>query len=73
MAADISIGATLSVTDRRQVMTITAPVSSRGSNYDVSPDGRRILLSKPAGNEARLVVVTNWFTEVRRKIAEAKK
>ncbi len=72
MAADLAGGATPAVTGRHQVMTITTPMLNNTSNYDLSPDGRRILLSKSAGGEAKLVVVTNWFTEVRRKLAEAK-
>ena len=43
-------------------------------SYDVSPDGRRFLMMKesPAGgqNEPRsMVVVLNWFEEVRRRVA----
>jgi len=45
---------------------------TRGSaSYDVSPDGRRIVVAEPAGSEAKLVVIINWFTEVRRKLKQA--
>jgi serine/threonine protein kinase/Tol biopolymer transport system component len=41
--------------------------------YDVSPDGKRLLVARQAVDESKVIVVENWLTEVRRKIAEAKK
>lgn len=40
-------------------------------NYDVSPDGRTLLFTRSAGPELKLVVVLNWLTEVRERIAAA--
>jgi hypothetical protein len=39
-----------------------------GMSHDISPDGRRqlVLLGPSAETTNRLVVVTNWFTEVSR-------
>ena len=40
------------------------------SNYDVHPDGERFVMMKPVEEEAssaRLVVVLNWFEELRRR------
>lgn len=59
------------MTERRPVLSVNAPGSDVGANYDISPDGNRILIGKPAGGEAKLIVVTNWFTEVRRKLKQA--
>ncbi len=37
------------------------------SNYDVHPDGQRFVMIKPyEGDPPRLVVVLNWFDELRR-------
>lgn len=35
--------------------------------YDISPDGTRFIMSRPANsnNSERLVVVLNWFAELR--------
>jgi hypothetical protein len=40
--------------------------------YGVSPDGTRLVFSKPAGGETKTVVVLNWLDEVRRKLAAAR-
>jgi serine/threonine-protein kinase len=38
------------------------------SNYDIHPDGERFVMIKPIEQEsARLVVVLNWFEELRRR------
>ncbi len=44
--------------------------SSDGQSYDVTPDGERFLmLRRPAGTEPRqVIVVTNWFRELRRLV-----
>jgi serine/threonine-protein kinase len=41
-------------------------------NYDVTADGRRLLLVKPATESLllSLIVVENWFTELQQKIGE---
>jgi serine/threonine-protein kinase len=44
----------------------SAPVHAM---YGVSPDGTRLVFSKPTGGEAKTVVVLNWLDEVRRKTA----
>jgi Tol biopolymer transport system component len=38
--------------------------------YDVSPDGQRFLMIKDAG--AQIVVVENWFEELRAKVPPGK-
>jgi hypothetical protein len=44
-----------------------------GASYDLSPDGQRIVFAQPTGSEARLVVIVNWFTVVRKMLQEAKR
>ena len=44
----------------------------KGVGYDVSPDGQRFLLLKPieeSSPRTQLNVVTNWFGELKRKVA----
>ena len=46
-----------------------------GVEYDVSPDGQRFLLLKPieeSSPRTQLNVVTNWFEELKRKVAGGK-
>ena len=70
--ADVVSGAGFSVTARRPRASINAAGSELGANYDVASDGR-VLFGETVGGEGKLVVVTNWLSEARRKIREAKK
>jgi hypothetical protein len=36
------------------------------ASYDVLRDGQRIVSATAHGGDAKLVVIVNWFTEVRR-------
>jgi len=50
-----------------------APTGSPRPQYDVSADGQRVLMLANAGDptastRSRLVVVQNWFDEIRRAI-----
>ncbi len=39
------------------------------SNYDIHPDGERFAMIKPAEEQSsRLVVVLNWFEELKAKV-----
>ena len=37
-----------------------------GRSYDVSLDGRRFLMIKGSGDQATMVVVLNWFEDLRK-------
>jgi serine/threonine-protein kinase len=74
--ADVVPGTSLSLGARRPVFSLTSLPSedARGSaTYDVSADGQRIIFAQPTGSEQRLVVIQNWFTEVRRKLEQARR
>jgi Tol biopolymer transport system component len=46
------------------------------TNYDVSPDGQRFLMVKPSEQEAaatQIIVVQNWFEELKQKVPTGKK
>jgi hypothetical protein len=37
--------------------------------YEVFPDGRRFVVLRPAAEDAEVVVVLNWLTELRARLA----
>jgi Tol biopolymer transport system component len=63
--ADLAFSPSLSVTRRAQVIEGDfAPLSRGHASYDVMPDGRSLLLTKPV-NDAQTMIVLNWATELR--------
>ena len=43
--------------------------SAGGRHYDIAPDGKRFLMIKPAmESEARIILVQNWFEELKRLV-----
>lgn len=74
--ADVTHGAVFSFGARRAVFSLTTLPRDEfriSASYDVSPDGQRIIFAQPTGSEQKLVVIQNWFTEVRRKLEQAKR
>jgi hypothetical protein len=53
------------------------PVPARLPNFDVSPDGQRFLMLKPAdtgeSGPTQINVVVNWFEELKRRVPTEKK
>jgi hypothetical protein len=49
------------------------PVFSRSASYDAAPDGRFLMISESESRRAsmKLIVVLNWFEELKKKMAEA--
>lgn len=65
--ADVSATPTFHVRSRAEFMTDGyLAQASPHANYDVSPDGARLLVLK--GERQRLIVVYNWAAEVRAKL-----
>jgi Tol biopolymer transport system component len=54
----------------------TSPIGLQpGISYDVSPDGKRFLMIKPAGEQpaaTQLQVVQDWFEELKRRVPAGK-
>jgi hypothetical protein len=54
------------------VPSVTTP-----PNYDVSPDGQRFLMLEPdeqtSSSVTQIVVVQNWFEELKQKVPTGKK
>jgi eukaryotic-like serine/threonine-protein kinase len=77
MVAEVEAQPSFSVSKPRMLFegpyvaaTITTP------NYDVSPDGQRFLMIKPSeqsGAMTQIVVVQNWFEELKQKVPTGKK
>ena len=49
----------------------TFAIYGNTANYDVPPDGRRVLAARTANRGARLIAVPNWITEFRERIRAA--
>ena len=51
---------------------LQAGLEGGGRAYDVTPDGQRFLMIKEGGDEPtapqNLIVVLNWFEELRRRV-----
>ena len=72
MAVDVTSDTTF--TAGKPEPLVEGPSSPGGAapNYDITADGRRVLLIRPAKDQPGfpLVVVQNWFAEVRQKLSE---
>ncbi len=67
----VTTGATFSIAARKVALSGDYLTDSSHPNYDVSPDGRFLML-KRAGAEAQTIVVHNWGRELREKTAPRK-
>ena len=78
MAVDISSQSGISAGKPRMLFEGSyLPTTVAQPNYDISPDGQRFLMVKPAeqGQEAptQINVVLNWFEELKQKVPVGKK
>ena len=67
----VTTGPAFSIGTRSVVLTGDYLIDPSHANYDVSPDGRFLML-KRAGAEAQAIVVHNWGPELRAKTAARK-
>jgi len=65
---DVTTAESFSIGARKVVLTGDYLTDSSHPNYDVSPNGRFLML-KRAGAESQTIVVHNWGTELRQKTA----
>jgi serine/threonine-protein kinase len=66
MMATIAPGTTLRLIDRKPFAD-GYYFSTGHASYDVAPDDRHLLLLKPAGGDAEVVVALNWREELRER------
>jgi Tol biopolymer transport system component len=64
----VTTGSEFSIGSRSVVLTGDYLTDASHPNYDVSPDGRLLML-KRAGAESQTIIVHNWRAELRRKTA----
>jgi eukaryotic-like serine/threonine-protein kinase len=68
-AVAITTGANFSIGERHVVVTGDYLTDASHANYDVSLDGKFLLL-KRAGAESQTIIIHNWIRELREKTAE---
>jgi eukaryotic-like serine/threonine-protein kinase len=70
MAVNVISGTTFAAERPEVLFEGTFTIGGVAPNYDITADGRRLLLIKPAAEQPRfpLVVVQNWFSELQQKI-----
>jgi serine/threonine-protein kinase len=62
IAARVATSPTFGVVDRR-VLFERNPAQGGHTPYEVTPDGKHFLITKPVSTDANLVVVLNWMDE----------
>ncbi len=62
----VTTGATFGIGERRVVVSADQFTDASHANYDVSPDGKFLIL-KRAGAESQGIIVRNWVRELREK------
>jgi hypothetical protein len=71
IAVDLTLGETVSVGQRR--VLFEGPFYTQGlvghQSYSVAPDGKHFVMLKIVDDRSRIVVVTNWLTEARARLA----
>jgi serine/threonine-protein kinase len=73
MVASVSNGPALTLAEPRVLLEGSFRISSEsGSSYAVSPDAKRFLMTRAEPHPTELVIVQNWFEEVRRLTSGAK-
>jgi Tol biopolymer transport system component len=69
----VTTGASVSIGDRRTVLTGEYLTDPAHADYDVAQDGSQFLMLKRVGGALKGVIVHNWGRELREKLAAGKK
>ncbi|HUQ82446.1 MAG TPA: protein kinase [Gemmatimonadaceae bacterium] len=69
MSASLTLSPEPGVVRRDSLFTIGLWPPVQSANYDVMPDGAHFVAIKPLGADAPPVVVVNWLTELRERVA----
>jgi len=73
VAATLTTTPQLAVVKRETLFKGDYPVTTGHANFDVSPDGKHLLLLRPVSDSVHAIVVHNWAGEFRAKVAAAGK
>jgi serine/threonine-protein kinase len=68
IAATYSTTPSFTISSRRTLFNANYELHLFHPNYDVTPDGKRFIMIKPANEEAQVVVVVNWREELRQRL-----
>ena len=70
IAVSLTTSPTLSVASRRVLFEglYVSPGLAGHPAMSISPDGKRFVFLRRTDEDSRLIVITNWFTELRAKI-----
>jgi serine/threonine-protein kinase len=68
--ASCSASSTFAVTSRRVLFSGNFDLHAFHPNYDVAPDGRHFAMITSGDQEPRVVVVTNWFEELKQRLGK---
>ena len=76
MAVDVTFGATFTVGSPRMLFEMASYNTVPLRSYDVTQDGRRFLMPQvkpqPAPALSQMVMVQNWFEELKRRVPTGK-
>ena len=64
LVASLATGASLTVTDRKELFEHDVTLLPGHAGFDVMPDGQHLIFVKPVNGEAPATVVLNWRTEL---------
>jgi eukaryotic-like serine/threonine-protein kinase len=70
MAVPVESGATFAMGNPTVLFAADGYTMTAPRNYDVSRDGSKFLFTKRRVTDPVIMVVTNWFDELRRRVAE---
>ena len=72
IAASVTTNPTFAIGERQRVLISDGTPDPNHTGYDVTPDGKHLMVVKSAGEQSQAVVVLNWKRELREKLATRK-
>jgi hypothetical protein len=69
VSVHVSTSPAFTIGERRTLLSGDYLTESTHQDYDISPDGSRLLMVKPVGVSGSAVIVHNWRRELREKLA----
>ena len=69
LVATLATNPGLAIVRREVLFRNDYPLTTGHANFDISPDEKRVLLQRSVADSVRAIVVHDWATEVRAKLA----
>ena len=73
MSATLATATTGAVIRRDSLFRGDSPTTTGHANYDVSPDGARILLRRPVVDSMRTIMIHDWVAELHARLPSGAK